>query len=469
MNNTPRFRSLRGVIAAISLLALAACGTTKDDTADTAAPTTPTEAVEVTTPDTAVTESSVATTDATDTTVAPDTSPLTIGFAYPNNDTTNSELGAVGAPVNAKSAVAGLVAGLNAEGGIAGRQIEVIEYEWNTSSDDWSLDATEACAKFTQDNKVTVVLDAAFGTIGGFRECLESAGVMTIQNINEGSAAAGLASALHANSTAMSTDRNYSAVISGLVDSGYLTADNQIGLIIEACPDNIDAYEATIKPLIDSLGLKAPIESQIDCTAGYSAAVAASAAISNAVLKFSDASVDRTLFISDNEAVALLFFASAASPQQYTPGYMLSSSAQTGALLVSLPADQHPQLHGVGTQPYADTDTAEPTAVEQRCLDLTAAGGVPAATYLDKYIVIGICGPLFLLEAALQGSNGSAEATDLAAAIADLGTSFVGPGVIDGATRFSDTEHDAPAKAQEFSFDDSCGCLKYSGSSVEVP
>jgi len=467
------------MIAAGSLLALAACGTTKDDADSTATPVTTAEAspaTEASTPTTETTPDSVASASsapATDpppeSSAAPDTSPLTIGVAYVNNETTNEELGAEAAPVNQKTAMAGLVAGLNAAGGINGRQLTVVEYEWNTSSDDWSLDATEACAKFTQDNDVSVVLDGAFGVIGGFRDCLDEAGVMTIQGINEGSAASSAAATLHANSTSMSVDRNYAAVIAGLADSGYLSATNQVGVIIEACPDNTTAYDTTIKPLMDSLGLKAPIETQIDCTSGYSAAIAASAAISNAVLKFSDAGVDRTLFISDNEAVVLLFFAGAASGQQYTPGFMLSSSAQAQVLLASLPADQLAQFHGVGTQPFADIDTAEPSEVDQRCLDLTAAGGVPAATYLDKYIVIGLCGPLLLLEAGLQASNGSAVATDLSAAIAGLGTSFTAPGIVEGATRFSETEHDGPAKAQEFGYDTTCSCLQYIGAALEAP
>ena len=52
---------------------------------------------------------------------------------------------------------------LNAHGGIAGRKLQPVEYTQNPSSTNYNVDMEAACAKFTQDNHVNVVLRAQLG------------------------------------------------------------------------------------------------------------------------------------------------------------------------------------------------------------------------------------------------------------------------------------------------------------------
>jgi hypothetical protein len=453
------------LLAAGSLFALGACGTTNKDAAETSVAQTSSATTPAAVDSVAPSSTEAAADDTTtSSSVAPDTSPLTIGVTYISNEQTTTDLGAgTPSPVNQKALVQGLVAGINADGGLNGRQLKTVEYEWDSSSNDWSLDASAACAKFTQDNDVTVVLDTAFGVTGGFRKCLNDAGVMSIQSISEGGRAAGDAASLHANSAAMTIDRAYSSVLDGLTSSGYLTADNQIGVILENCPENANAYADTLKPLMTTLGLKAPIDATVDCTTGFSSATAGAAAINNAVLKFKDGGVDRVMFVGDSEYIMLLFFTGTASSQGYTPGYLLSSGAQPQALLSSIVPDQQPQMKGVGSQPFNDVDDAELSTVDQRCVDLVTAGGVTPATYTDTSLLLFECGPFLLLESALKATNGSAVATDLADAVSGLGTTFLAPGLVESATRFSETGRDGPAMVRVFEFDPSCSCLQYSG------
>ena len=263
------------VLLAVCGPLLLVCGTTGSDSSDDTAASAATDASGTSTPETtesvtsAPSDTSAApATDPADTaptSSAADTTPLQIGITYISNDQTSSELGAESVAINQKSLVQGLVAGINADGGLNGRQLETVEYEWDSSSDDWSLDASAACAMFTQDNDVSIVLDTAFGTVGGFRSCLEDAGVASIQTLSEGSAASSAAATLHANPSSMTVDRAYVSVLDGLTGTDYLTADNQMGVIVENCPDNVTAYDETIKPLITSLGLKEPIDASVDC------------------------------------------------------------------------------------------------------------------------------------------------------------------------------------------------------------
>jgi len=390
-------------------------------------------------------------------------SPFTIGVTYINNDATSSALG-VEDPntITKKSLVRALVAGINAAGGIHGRRLVPVEYEWNSQSNNWSGDATAACARFTQDNRVSVVIDNAFGTIGGFRSCLERAGVFVVQSGPEGDSVASRAARLHANSNGMTLDRSYSAVLRGLFATGYLGKDNRLGVMIEGCPENDRAWTRVLKPLIARLGLPPAEEATVDCTTGFASAGPAASAVNNAILRFRGAGVDRVMFVSDHESVLLLLWGNAADSQGYRPGYLLSSAAQARTMRPQLPTEQQKLFHGVGSLPFGDTDRATLSAADTRCVQIVRRAGVGPATYGDKATLLFECGPFLLLDAALTAADGDGSAAALSTAVASLGTAFRAPGVLLQATHYTTTRHDGPALAQVFGFTPSCSCLRYS-------
>jgi hypothetical protein len=397
--------------------------------------------------------------------------PLTIGITYINNDSTSAALGESDtATTNGKSAAQAMVKGINAAGGLAGRVLRTVEYSWNSQTTNWSQDASVACTKFTQDNHVDVVLDGAFGTTGGFGDCLQKAGVLQITQGPEGDRVSSRSRALHANTGSMVEDRRYAAVVGNLAGTGYLSKSNQLGIIVEQCPPIERAYAKTIVPLIRSLGLKSPLERTIECTTSFSSAGPAASAISSAVLAFRQGGVDRVMFVSDFEDVVLLLFGNNADSQHYYPGYALSSGAQA-ALFSNIPKDQWPQLHGVGTSPQTDVadNSAIPSATEAHCLRLARTGGLTPANALDKAFVYGACGLFLLLGTALTQTDGNSNPRSLLTSIEGLGTSFLAPGLVAGRTRFSPGDHDGPDAVRVFRFVASCTCMRYSGQPLRAP
>ena len=399
-----------------------------------------------------------------------DRSPLTIGLTYTDNSGSTSALGAsTSQTASQKSVAQALVRGFNAAGGIAGRKLRSVEYSFNADDSNYSTDAQAACTQFTQDNHVSVVLDTAFGIIGGFRDCLQRAGVVDITTQDEGDKTLSSAAPLHANTASMNVDRQYAAVLLGMTANGYLSKSNQLGIIVEGCPEDTNAYSHTLRPLISRLGLKPPQTTQLQCTTGFASAGPAAAAINNTILSFQQAHVDRVMFVSYNEAVVLLLFGNDADSQHYYPGYLLSSGAQAEALRSNIPSGQWPQLHGVGNSPVTDTDGAKPTAVEKRCDRLVRAGGVSPASYLDEVFVYSECGPFLLLEGALLRTNGHASATDVMSGINSLGASLAMSGVVAGRASFSENKHDGPDSVQTFGYVAGCTCMRYSGSPRSAP
>lgn len=468
--------SARGTVSAGDGLGLGTDGVSNGQDSPTDLPTIPVGSPsDVSTGDPLAPESSSPTGEAPSTagsgSVTAVTTPLTVGLAYIDNSGSSASLGfSSGQTVNAKSTMQAYVRGLNAMGGFNGRQIKTVEFTFNGQSPNYDTLASAACAKFTQDYHVQVVIDGAFGTTGGFRECMQKAGVFVLANQVEGDRTLSTRYPLHVNTMNLTTDRAYGALVSLLNKPGYVTKTNQIGVLLEECPENRDAYERTVLPLVKRLGLKAPKLSTIDCTVGFSSAAGAATAINGAVLSFRSAGVDRVMFMSGaQESVMLALFAQPANSQGYRPGYMLTSSAQIQALRSSLPEPQRPQFNGVGNAPTQDVDGAVPTAVEKRCLALVKGGGLAVGAYADQTLVLFHCGSFLVLEAALKVSGGDATAMRLAAAVTQLPTAFRAPSVVGGAMSFGSVKHDGPDMVQVFHYVDACHCMRYSGSPQRIP
>lgn len=399
------------------------------------------------------------------------TSPLTIGLAYPNNGSANSSLGvSTSATSDPKALMAALVSAVNKSGGLAGRKLSVDYYAANSSLSDYSTQANAACAHFAEDDHVSVVVDAAYGNKFGMATCLAHHGIAdfglgTSDTVNDN------AEGTYAAPTWMSSTRRYPAVLAGLHASGYLTAKNRIGVLLEGCPDLQRAYDTAVRTAISRLHLTLADTQTIGCTSGLASAGPDAAAIAAAILHFRSRRVDRVLIVSDFEQVAFLLLANAASAQGWRPGYMLSSAAEPEVIRSNIPKGQWPQMHGVGWSPRLDIDDPHQplTPADRHCLALLNKGGITVSGWQNAYIATTLCSEVSFLGAALQRSGGDAHAGALMAAVRSLGSSFVSPAVLDGRTYFGPTRVDGPAAVAPFGYVASCRCLRYTGKPMPAP
>lgn len=396
--------------------------------------------------------------------------PLKIGFLYPDNGAANAALGvATSASNNPKSIMQALVSSLNKHGGLAGRQLSIDYDTIDSTSSDYSTQASAACAHFTQDDPVPVVLDLSFGNRYGMASCLAHRGVVDF-GFGTADTTADNAVGLFAAPDWMTSSRRYPAVITGLHRSGYLTSTNKIGVLLESCPYLRRAYQQNVLPTASRLGLHVVDTESLDCTAGFSSAGPASAAIQSAALRFRSHGVDRILMVSDYEQVTLLLMSNYAESQHWRPGYMLSSTAQTEVMRPNIASGQWPQLHGIGWSPGLDIDDPHqpPSAADKRCLGLIKDGGVSVSGWQNVYVATTICSDVFFLDAALRKSGGNAAGSALMAAVGTLGKSFVAPGIVAGRTSFGPNRRDGAAAAAPFGYVPACRCLKYTGAAFSV-
>ena len=391
------------------------------------------------------------------------TGPVRVGIIY-FDSTANEALGTGDDALRPGPAAKALVAALNSQGGLAGRRIEPAYYVVDSTAANYNVVATEACAYFTEDSKVSVVLDYGFGMLNGFADCLAKRGVANIA-IQASDDAATRSAPLFATTVGMTIDRRYRAVIEGLARNGNLSRTSKVGVILEGCPETQRAYDRTVAPTLAAAGIGKPAVEQLSCTTGFASAGEAARELQGAAFRFRSADIDRVLIVSDYEQVVLVLFAPQAESQGYRPGYMLTSKAEVVANRPSLPQGQWPQLAGVGHAPLGDVDQpgTQPTAVETRCVSAIKKGGAQVAGARDQNVAYLVCGGAFLLEAALNGNGGSEQGADVLAAVRRLGTAFTAPGVVQGATRFGPGRHDGPASVRPFAWSTACSCLAYTG------
>jgi len=391
--------------------------------------------------------------------------PLTFGLLDVGSST--SAVGAIGGQaqttVNEQNLARAFIRYFNAHGGIAGRQLRAVEYTQEPTSDDYQRDMEAACARFTQDNKVNVVLRAVLGgvTPENYEECLTKAGVTSLEMTYANGDEPMLARHPRLyNVAAPSVDRRERAVLNGLTRSGYLSSRNTIGVLVEDCAENQRAYKNTVLPLARSLGLRIQART-VGCLGGFSDVGAFSAQVQSAVLPFRSAGVDRVTFVSVWEPLMLLFFETGAANQGWRPSYAVSGNSAIGSTEGQFTDEQRSRMRGVGWAPTTDTGTPLNNATTRKCDAMARSEGIAPQTQGDVALLRLVCDLFLVYRAAVEAAGGHDDAVSLAAGLATASKTHLSASVLGGKLLLGRGRQDAPTQAAEFGFVGGCSCFRY--------
>jgi hypothetical protein len=378
----------------------------------------------------------------------------------------------VGNTYDEKQVYDAIVASLNAQGGLAGRKIVPIYAKTDTGSNNWETDFAAACATFTQDNHVDVVLGYVFDYFASFESCLAKHGIPHLNTgFNIPDAQELKAFPLFVPLIVPTIERRSLAKIDGAVASGFITKASKIGLLTDTCPGTARSLEQVVRPAIKRRGLTIASESTIDCVNGASGNGSAVAAIQNAVLAAKTKGVDRILIHGVSEAGPLLLFATSAESQGYRPGYAVSSLAQLSILGGQIPKAQARNVHGFGwleTQDVPPQDYRPHNGVQQRCLALLKSRGVAPVSAADYSYAYNLCEAAFVYELALKSTNGSSNGAQILSAIQALGTSFASTMNLGGSV-FGKDRVDAVSVERPLVWREACSCYAYTGPVRQIP
>lgn len=373
-----------------------------------------------------------------------------------------------------------VVSDIDSHGGVDGIPLVASYYAINaesTTPPETQLQA--ACAFFTQDQHVDIV---ATYTPGGLSDsllaCLRSKGVPAV----DGSTGADVSAGALASDPAWWEPGEISLNRLEQLMPGVLSAEHwasgrwgsnarcatvggpRIGVVTFDGPDWQQAYTQDLVPAFKRAGT--PVYDAVFLNVSGTTAnqlAEASAGVQNAVLKFSSECIDHVAFVS-NVAVDYLFM-NVAAQQDYTPRYGLSS-LEDPPVIVQNVASPGSQLHGAlgyGWSPYSDVDIADfdtaASAPGARCLSVLKAAGDAPADNNSAFLALPSCEGPFFAAAAFGKWLSSPPGTTLVQAVNGLGVSYRSSGAF-GAT-FSAAQHDGADGYRQFAFVDSCTCFRY--------
>lgn len=396
---------------------------------------------------------------------APDRSPITLGLMDVGD--TSGFVSSFGFSSSSSAATGQqlmltLVKWYNAHGGIAQRKIKVVEHTASATSASYDTEFSAACARFTQDNHVAAVLtQTGYQVSENYETCLSKAGVPNVNgSIGGFDDGARTRHPLLFSTSSASIDRSLVAELTGLTRSGFLTKQTKLGVIVETCPQNVYAYDRTLKPLAAKLGLQVT-RRDIDCVAGNGNLAQVISQVSGAALPFRAAGIDRVTFVSSYQGAATVFFEQQASSQGYKPWYALTSYAGVGAYASQVSADAQTRIKGVGWAPVADVSApGAPTGATKRCRQAYASMQLVPHSAGEALAMDETCAQFFALEEALLATNGHSDAASLRRGLERSSSSPL----LLGGTRLSTTSrHDAPVLFAPFGFTASCSCFAYTG------
>lgn len=367
-----------------------------------------------------------------------------------------------GSGPSSQQVVRAMVAWYNAHGGIAGKRIELVEHTADAAATSYETEMSAACARFTQDHRAAVVMThTGYQTSENYESCLTKAGVPDLfLGIGGYDETAHARHPLLFTPVAASTDASIRALLKGLTGTGFLTRSSRIGVLVEACPSNITAYQRTLVPLAEQLGLQVQ-RRDFDCVTGAGTMPQAISQVGAAALPFASAGVDRVVFVSNYQGAATAFFEQQAASQRYRPSYGLTSYAGAGPSGEQVSEDAQSRIKGVGWTPDMDVTNPGPaTGARKRCWEALKSqdldvGSSPAYLQADA-----VCAGFFLLEAALLRNGGRADAASLRPVLESASAS---PVPLGGQLLLSASRHHAGSLFAPFGYATGCGCMVYTG------
>ena len=282
-----------------------------------------------------------------------------------------------------------------------------------SSSGNVGSDLERACATFTQDNHVAVVLSTTGFFDEAFTQCLARARVPLVSS----DYALGDDQALRAASTliaasTLTTDARTSQLLQRFSETKRLTRTSRLGVVVEGCAYTRRTYDRTVVPLAKRLGMTVAGHEETRCFHGLPDLGGQAAELQSVVLRFQSSRVSDVLFVSGGmEGNLMLLFGAAAESQRYHPHYALTSGVSAVVQEGNTPATQLQNAAGLGWLPDVDSDRTKVTRPAQvQCLADLRRSGLSPTSPVDRTYGYTACDSFSLLTALLRLTSGSTEA-----------------------------------------------------------
>jgi hypothetical protein len=360
-----------------------------------------------------------------------------------------------------KAQVEAVVATLNKQGGLLGRRIVPVFYEFDaTSTRPYAVEEQAMCSKWTEDHHVFAAI-SLMSMAKVLPACLNGHGVPLLLDTHGGYGGEDFARwPLLFSTTVLRTQSTYRTLVRRLGAQGFFTKGAKIGLAYVDEPGARAVANQVVRPELARLGLSLTAEFAFPVVHQTSEASASFGAAQNAALRFRSQGITHVLLQDINNTVAGPFF-TAAEANGYRPLYGVTSDSDLPTDAQLVPPAQLRGVHGIVWHAWHDQELAKHldrnNALAKRCVDLLHAAGQKVDS---TGIALTYCDFLFFIQAATE-RGGALTPQAFRKGAEALGTSFLaGSGF---GSEFLPGKHDGPAYVRDVLYSEACSCFRFAG------
>ena len=413
---------------------------------------------------------------------------IKVGLAYDKNaGALNTAFGFAGiGQIDQRKAYEAIIDHINKTGGVGGRKLEPVYFVSDQLSGKTAeQNAQEACATWTQDNKVFATFSTGTTTL---ISCLNKAGVVQV-----GSSAGLLTSQdlakfpLVVEIGVPATDSLGRFVVEDLVAQGFYREGRAPATTLAPLKYGLVAYDspafkagaATMKAALAENGLKLSEEVYIARAETPDDIAREANDIRAAALRFKERGITHVQFLQTNNAFLGLTFFQSADKLDYRPRYGLTSADGAQALIGTLDAGgdgtsrrQFEKAVGMGHLPLRDVPVADYTGDAEspelrKCKEVLASaadGGFSDGARNKESIAAYVCDTAFYFKAAVEAGGPVVNTTSWKAGVSKITQ-------MGSATTFllrTEKQRDAPGAVRSFGYFTDCSCFHYTGPTRRV-
>ena len=413
---------------------------------------------------------------------------IKIGDIYcSDQDRAAEALGFKPAPNDQKRAMEIVVEDTNKRGGIGGRKVELVWYNFEdcTAVSQSPAQLYEAaCQHFTRDDKVFAVMGSEENQPNYIACVLRAGAVIIHNNVADYDKQFQRQYPYFIQPNNLAADSISRLQVPALKARGYFnTIDpvtfptRKIGIVVEDSPGFVRVLNGALLPALREAGYSVSESNiaRIPPLARLQDAGATSAAISAAVLRFNSSKVSHVLFLQSNGNMTLFFLREAES-QDYYPRYGFNSMDGPQSVLdysgggVVSPRNYNDSI-GIGWSPgdvppeYAGPPTPEATA----CIDVLKRNGYEDFGDANAVaIALAACDSISFLKLSVGRAGSVINQSTFLAAVNGIGGSRWRAGDALGYSLLSPTKHDGVNHYRMFEFDEQARVFEYTSSNITI-
>jgi ABC-type branched-subunit amino acid transport system substrate-binding protein len=396
-----------------------------------------------------------------------DATSIHVGFTIQQNDSTVSSIASAYNVQLAdnRGAYAALVNYFNAHGGVAGRKLVPVYYNYDPTSGNADQIGQAACSAFTEDSSVFAGIDTVNGS-NAFNSCMQQRGRLMLQyGVYFGAEPTWQKYPNEVAADGLPLDDAGKLLADHLVGTGFLSKSTRVGVIVRSSYDMTRAYKNGFLPALSKVGLSVAQTQYVRDAQDDSDLSGYTADISSAVLKFRSSGVDRVVFF-DLGSYAALVFSQNAQQQQYHPLYGFSTLNTIEGLEGSGSAAPQQQMvgsQGVSWEMNADGLTHTRTRSGKLCDAILKSGGITASDPGTEASYLKTCQTFFLFKAAADAAGRNLNRDTFIRAVEGLGSTFDSTNTWNGTTRFDANHHWGVSVYRPFVYSQKRSCFAVSG------